>query len=245
MTNYNDLAISHFLEHEFMNMPMDPHGRILDLGYGEGPYKKLYQDKFQSCIAADYNIRSNDLDVRLDATCLPFPNDTFDAVLMSEVIEHVPEFQSAINEVCRVLKPDGVLLITWPFNYMMHEVPNDYCRLTEFGMNRMLSNCGVGIELMVRRGGVIALIVVLADFLFKGALELLCRVPVFGSVFKLIKPMLHAAALYIPHKLLLNRFMKECQTKNKPGDALKGVSGQMAHWTLGYCVRARKRRQSP
>lgn len=49
-----------------------------------------------------------------DATCLPFPDNTFDRIIASEVLEHVPDDQAALAELARVLKPDGILAATVP-----------------------------------------------------------------------------------------------------------------------------------
>ncbi|GAI07822.1 unnamed protein product, partial [marine sediment metagenome] len=49
-----------------------------------------------------------------DATNLPFPENSFDYVICSEVIEHIPEDEKAISEVKRVLKNNGIFIITTP-----------------------------------------------------------------------------------------------------------------------------------
>lgn len=49
-----------------------------------------------------------------DATMLPFPDNTFDRVIASEVLEHVPDDHAALAELSRVLKPGGVLAATVP-----------------------------------------------------------------------------------------------------------------------------------
>jgi SAM-dependent methyltransferase len=49
-----------------------------------------------------------------DATRLPFPDGSFDKVIASEVLEHIPADQAAINEVARVLRPGGVAAVTVP-----------------------------------------------------------------------------------------------------------------------------------
>ena len=52
--------------------------------------------------------------LRGDATALPFPDDCFDAVVTSEVLEHIPDDTGALAELRRVLRPGGVLAITVP-----------------------------------------------------------------------------------------------------------------------------------
>jgi SAM-dependent methyltransferase len=49
-----------------------------------------------------------------DATRLPFPDGTFDRVIASEVMEHIPDDEGALDELLRVLKPGGVLAVTIP-----------------------------------------------------------------------------------------------------------------------------------
>jgi SAM-dependent methyltransferase len=52
--------------------------------------------------------------VQGDATCLPFGDATFDRVIASEVLEHIPDDQAAFAELARVLRPGGTLAVTVP-----------------------------------------------------------------------------------------------------------------------------------
>ncbi len=49
-----------------------------------------------------------------DATAMPFPDATFDRVIASEVLEHIPDDGAAIAELARVLKPGGTIAVTVP-----------------------------------------------------------------------------------------------------------------------------------
>jgi SAM-dependent methyltransferase len=49
-----------------------------------------------------------------DATRLPFPDGTFDRIIASEVMEHIPDDLGALDELTRVLRPGGVLAVTIP-----------------------------------------------------------------------------------------------------------------------------------
>jgi len=49
-----------------------------------------------------------------DATCLPFQDATFDRIIASEVMEHIPDDLAALDELTRVLKPGGTMAVTIP-----------------------------------------------------------------------------------------------------------------------------------
>lgn len=57
-----------------------------------------------------------DVDLRLDITALPLPDDSFDAVVCSHVLEHVPDDRAAMRELRRVTAPDGWCLVMVPLD---------------------------------------------------------------------------------------------------------------------------------
>ena len=74
-----------------------------------------------------------------DAHQLPFPDGTFDAVILSEVLEHIPDDRHAIAEVARILRPGGTLAVTvprwwpervcWALSDAYHEVEGGHIRI--------------------------------------------------------------------------------------------------------------------
>jgi SAM-dependent methyltransferase len=52
--------------------------------------------------------------VQGDGTCLPFADGVFDRVIASEVLEHIPDDQAALDELARVLRPGGTMAVTVP-----------------------------------------------------------------------------------------------------------------------------------
>jgi len=64
-----------------------------------------------------------------DVTCMSFRDKSLDGVICSEVLEHVPNYQAALDEFARVLRPGGKLLITSPFVFPLHGPP-DFWRFT-------------------------------------------------------------------------------------------------------------------
>ncbi len=85
-------------------------------------------------------------DVFGDAGALPFPDDSVDAVLLLEVLEHLPDPRAALGEIARVLKPGGTLLLTMPFPYPVHDAPHDYQRYTPHGLEQGLEAVGLNIR---------------------------------------------------------------------------------------------------
>jgi SAM-dependent methyltransferase len=75
---------------------------------------------------------------------LPVDDATFDAIINTQVLEHVPEPASVLAELHRVLKPAGRLFITAPFVWYLHEEPYDYYRYTSHGLRHLLVSAGFG-----------------------------------------------------------------------------------------------------
>lgn len=73
-----------------------------------------------------------------DAQRLSFDDSSVGTMLLFEILEHVPDPAAAIAEASRVLRDDGVLALSTPFNYPLHAFPDDYWRFTPSGMYRLL-----------------------------------------------------------------------------------------------------------
>lgn len=67
------------------------------------------------------------IDLVCDLTNIPESAASFDAILCSEVLEHVPEPTHALDEFARLLKPGGKLILTAPFASLVHFAPYHYC----------------------------------------------------------------------------------------------------------------------
>ncbi|HYF31098.1 MAG TPA: methyltransferase domain-containing protein [Chitinophagaceae bacterium] len=120
-------------------------GKLLDFGCGRKPYQNLFT--VQEYIGVDMQHTGHDhanskVDVFYDGKTLPFANQTFDALLCSEVLEHIFNPDEILPEIHRVLKPGAKALITVPFVWNEHEVPYDYARYTSFGIEHLLSKHG-------------------------------------------------------------------------------------------------------
>lgn len=66
------------------------------------------------------------IDLVCDITDIPEPDASFDAILCSEVFEHLPDPLKALDEFARLLKPGGKLILTAPFASLVHFAPYHY-----------------------------------------------------------------------------------------------------------------------
>lgn len=108
--------------------------RTLDVGGGSGPYKKYFPNRV--CIDAE---AGEGVDFVGDAHDLSrFKDGEFSCVLCTEVLEHLHTPQKALDEIHRVLKPGGTLILTTRFIFPLHNIPGDYFRFTRYGLAHLL-----------------------------------------------------------------------------------------------------------
>jgi SAM-dependent methyltransferase len=118
-------------------------GKLLDIGCGNKPYESWFETKTTEYIGCDI-IQSNlnKVDVICAAQSIPLPNDTFDTVFSTQVIEHVGDHDGMLAEAFRLLKPGGKLILSGPFYWPLHEEPYDYFRYTKHGFRLVLEKAG-------------------------------------------------------------------------------------------------------
>lgn len=79
------------------------------------------------------------VDIVTDAAHLPFPDAAFDCVLCLETLEHCEDPFAIIREARRVLRPEGLFILSVPGIYFgKHEYPKDYWRFTTEGVGVLL-----------------------------------------------------------------------------------------------------------
>jgi SAM-dependent methyltransferase len=79
------------------------------------------------------------VDLVANVESLPLPTGSVGTVLAFSVFEHVTRFWKGFEEVHRVLKPNGVLLVCTPFYFHVHGYPNDYWRFTAEALDSLLT----------------------------------------------------------------------------------------------------------
>ena len=144
---------------DFSRLPLEDGDVVLDLGCGEGRHVisayveanvhsfgvdlslddlQTTRDKFADFAEPDNQAKSFGLS-SANALQLPFADDTFDKVICSEVLEHIPDYRGALREVERVLKPGGMFCasvprrwpekICWVLSDAYYKVPGGHLRI--------------------------------------------------------------------------------------------------------------------
>lgn len=145
---------------------LPPESRVLDAAAGLKPYEAFFRHcKYESCDFGNVqeffgNIDDGtrgDISSRHTYICpiekIPVADDTFDFILCTQVLEHVPSPLAAVKELRRVLKSSGQLFITVPQGYGVHGEPYNFFYFTKYGLELVLEEAGFEVVKIQERGG--------------------------------------------------------------------------------------------
>ncbi len=128
------------------------HGKLLDVGCGSKPYQDTYFSAATSYVGVDYASEKSRPDIIASALSLPLDNESFDTVVSTELLEHVPDPLRALREMHRVLKPGGYLILSTPMYWPRHEIPHDYFRYPYDGLLYLVKESGFELVRIFNRG---------------------------------------------------------------------------------------------
>ncbi len=135
----------HFVDQfHFRHVPdLTPGALVLDLGGNRIAKRGLFDIERYGLHVVYANLSTaKKPHVQSDASALPFGEGRFDAVICSEVLEHVPNPVAVPAEIYRVLRPHGIVLICVPFLNKIHGDPYDYGRYTDFFWRKHMDEIG-------------------------------------------------------------------------------------------------------
>ncbi|XAL98844.1 methyltransferase domain-containing protein [Phycisphaeraceae bacterium D3-23] len=147
-------------------------GRLLDAGAGMQRYRNdcnhldyVAQDFAQYDGQGDgkggqvAGWKHDGLDIVSDITAIPEPDASFDAVLCTEVFEHVPDPIGALRELSRLLCPGGTLILTAPFVSNTHYSPYHFCTgFSRYFYEKHLAEAGLTVATIDANGSFFAVL---------------------------------------------------------------------------------------
>ena len=144
VSDWMDLQGSLLLE-QLRGVAPQARGRLLDVGCGNKPYEHLFRPFISEYVGVEHSgtfgktsaSQTGGPDVLYEGRSLPFEDASFDTVLSIQVLEHTAEPQALLEEMSRVLRPDGLMILNAPFSFRLHEEPHDFFRYTPHGLRAM------------------------------------------------------------------------------------------------------------
>jgi len=123
---------------------LPPGTRVLDAGAGDAPYRELFAhcDYTTSDWAGSVHASAAGADIIASLDHLPVQDGSFQAIVSTQVLEHVADPDRVVAEMHRVLGPGGRLFMTAPMVGELHEEPFDFYRFTNHGLRHVLGRAG-------------------------------------------------------------------------------------------------------
>lgn len=145
---FNLVNRDHWVAEQAAKLPAG--SKVLDVGAGSCPYRSLFahcEYRTQDFTGLQGNqLRHGgygQIDYVCDATAIPAADGSFDAILCTEMLEHVPDPVAVIYEFARLLKPGGRVMLTAPLGSGIHQEPHHYYGgFTQFWYQKFLSQVG-------------------------------------------------------------------------------------------------------
>jgi SAM-dependent methyltransferase len=127
--------------------------RVLDAGAGTRPFAALFaRQHYESCdMPGGFYAAKHDFECLLHA--VPRPDSTYDAIVLTQVLEHVPDPCAVLKELHRVLKPGGVVLASLPLNGPLHGEPWHFFQFTHYGLEQLALATGLEVLRCEKIGG--------------------------------------------------------------------------------------------
>jgi SAM-dependent methyltransferase len=116
-------------------------GETLDLGAGNAKYRHIIKPKTSKYVTFDM-VPGPHIDIVGDILNFPIPDESFDTVVSTQVLEHVRKPWVMASEIGRVLRKNGIVIASAPFLVPYHADPHDYFRYTKEGMSALFTENG-------------------------------------------------------------------------------------------------------
>ena len=185
------IAVDHITIRETLAPLISRHtkGVVLDAGAGRLAWRALLRDKAAIYFASDTFFSHPELAFLCDVQGgVPLRNASVDTIFCCSVMEHTPEPWRVLPEFRRILRPGGKIILSVPFLYYLHGVPQDYFRFTQFGVARLAAAAGLEVIEITTSGGLAhsvfqALSILWTACLWTPRAPMLAQIPAHGLAF--------------------------------------------------------------
>ena len=135
-------------------------GKVLDVGGKKDNKRGTFRPPLDKVKSWEYlNIdESTNPDYLCSADNIPVADSSFDVILLCEVLEHLEKPEDVLKECYRVLKKDGIIIITMPFLFPIHADPYDFQRWTSFKLDKEVTTIGFKNIVIIPMGSFFAVI---------------------------------------------------------------------------------------
>lgn len=155
---YHNFRVERFVDQVSKKYDME-NKNILDVGAEERPYKKYFKKlKYFSQDITQNKAGSIDFVGAINNGVPEIKSGSFDYILCTQVLEHIPEPDKAFKEFNRILKPGGKVFLTTHMCYFEHMIPYDYFRFTRYGLRYLGESNGFEMEHIISHGGIFQVI---------------------------------------------------------------------------------------
>jgi len=128
---------------------------ILDIGAENTPYKKYFDmAKYFTHDVKQNKDKTISYVADLNKGLQEIPDNTFDCIICTQVLEHLIKPSVVFKEFYRILKPNGKVFMTTNFIYQIHMPPNDYYRFTKYGLKYLGESNGFIVKHLNPQGGI-------------------------------------------------------------------------------------------
>lgn len=182
-------------------LPAAPDGATaLDLGSDKSPYREALAARGDQVRTLDIT-RDGGADYAGTAERTGLPDESFEVVLCTQVLEHCRNPWAAVAEIRRILKPGGHLVVSAPHVWFYHPHPSDNWRFTQEGFVHLFREGGLVPVTLLAQGGTVLTVLQVVNFVAYGALGRL-GAPFYAAV----NAVARAADPLLPNDLFCHNF---------------------------------------
>lgn len=151
----HEYLIEQFLIEQEKQMP--PFSDVLDAGAGQCQYKHIFT-RLNHYVAQDACIGDDrwdysQINIKSPIEKIPVKKESFDYIICTQVLEHVPSPDKVFKEFARILRPNGKLLLTAPQCVGEHQVPYNFFNFIRYGLKKLAEDNGFKVISIEPQGG--------------------------------------------------------------------------------------------